>query len=56
MSIVLLPVNGSLVVIVADDLAAAEAITAADPYAQAGLFAQVEIRPWLWALKNPEVK
>lgn len=46
--------NGSLVVIVAEDLAAAKAIAAADPYAKAGLFENVEIRPWVWALKNPE--
>lgn len=46
--------NGSLVVIVADDLAGAEEIAAQDPYAQAGLFEKVEIRPWVWALKNPE--
>jgi hypothetical protein len=45
--------NGSLVVIVADDLAAAEAIAAADPYAQNDLFQAVEIRPWNWALNNP---
>ena len=25
-----------------------------DPYAKAGLFASVEIRPWKWLIKNPE--
>lgn len=46
--------NGSLVVISAGDRSAAEAIAAADPYAKAGLFASVDIRPWNWALNNPE--
>lgn len=45
---------GSLVIIDANDLAAAEAIAAADPYAKAGLFSSVEIRPWKWLIKNPE--
>lgn len=35
---------GSLIVIEVDDLAAAQAFAAADPYAQAGLFERVEIR------------
>ncbi len=37
---------GSLVVIEAADRAAAEAWAAADPYAQAGLFAKVRIEEW----------
>ena len=45
--------NGSLVVIEAGDLAAAKDIAANDPYAKAGLFASVDIRPWNWAIKNP---
>ena len=46
--------NGSLVVIHAADRPAAEAVAASDPYAKAGLFASVDIRPWTWALNNPE--
>lgn len=46
--------NGSLVIIEAKDQAEAEAIAANDPYAKAGLFASVEIRPWKWLIKNPE--
>lgn len=46
--------NGSLVVIEAADMAAAQAIADHDPYAKAKLFAHVEIRAWKWALKNPE--
>ena len=35
---------GSLVILEAEDLAAAEAFAAGDPYAVAGLFERVEIR------------
>ncbi len=48
--------NGSLVIIEAKDKAEAEAIAARDPYALAGLFASVEVRPWKWLIKNPETK
>ena len=37
---------GSLLVIEVDDLAAAEAFSAADPYRQAGVFRTVEIQPY----------
>ncbi|MEJ6785316.1 YciI-like protein [Aminobacter sp. Piv2-1] len=45
--------NGSLVVIEAADAAAAKAIADADPYAKAGLFDSVDIRPWNWVFNNP---
>jgi uncharacterized protein len=45
---------GSLVLIVADDLEAATKLAAEDPYAKAGLFSSVEIRPFNWVFKNPE--
>jgi uncharacterized protein YciI len=48
--------NGSLVVIEASDLPAARKLADNDPYAKAGLFASVDIRPWNWALKNPDNK
>lgn len=38
--------TGSLLIIECDDQAAAEALAAQDPYAKAGLFARVDIRPW----------
>lgn len=47
---------GSLVIIEAGDTTAAKAIAEADPYAKAGLFASVDIRPWKWLIKNPEAK
>lgn len=37
---------GSLIIVEAADLAAAEAFSLNDPYCQAGLFERVEIRPW----------
>jgi len=46
--------NGSLVVIEASSLEAARKIAAGDPFAKAGLFAHVEIRPWLWTINNPD--
>jgi uncharacterized protein len=45
--------NGSLVVVEAGDHAAAAAISAADPYAKAGLFDSVEIHPWTWTFNKP---
>jgi uncharacterized protein len=41
-------------VIEADSLEAARQIAAGDPFAKVGLFASVEIRPWLWTINNPE--
>ncbi|MER8748127.1 YciI-like protein [Mesorhizobium sp. M1050] len=45
--------NGSLVVVEAPDMAGAQALSAADPYAKAGLFESVEIRPWNWTFNRP---
>jgi uncharacterized protein YciI len=46
--------SGSLVVIEASNRDEALAISQEDPYAVAGLFESVEIRPWNWIVKNPE--
>jgi uncharacterized protein YciI len=45
---------GSLIVIEAESLDAARVIAASDPFAKAGLFETVEIRPWLRVLGKPE--
>jgi hypothetical protein len=45
--------NGSLIVIEAASLQAAKEIAAGDPFAKAGLFASVEVRPSLWTLNKP---
>lgn len=47
---------GSLLIVEAPDRAGARAIAEEDPYAQAGLFAAVDIRPWKWLIKNPEAQ
>jgi len=46
--------NGSLIVVEADSLRDARAIADGDPFAKAGLFASVEIRPWLWTIDNTD--
>ena len=44
--------NGSLLVVEAADQAAAEAIAAGDPYAKAGLFATVTVKPFRAVFKD----
>ena len=46
--------NGSLIVIEAISLDAARKIASGDPFAKAGLFASVEVRPWLWTVNSPD--
>ncbi|KZL20661.1 YciI-like protein [Pseudovibrio axinellae] len=46
--------TGSLVLVEAANREEAMAVANEDPYALAGLFESVEIRPWNWVLKNPE--
>jgi uncharacterized protein YciI len=38
--------NGTLLIVQADDIAAVRAFVDADPYVAAGVYARVEIRPW----------
>ena len=45
--------TGSLVVVEAADADAAKNLAAQDPYAKAGLFATVDIRPWNWVFNKP---
>ena len=47
--------TGSLVIIEAASRDEALAVANEDPYSLAGLFESVEIRPWNWVLKNPEM-
>ncbi len=44
--------NGSLIVVEADSLEAAQKIAADDPFAQEDLFAFVDIRPWKLLINN----
>lgn len=46
---------GSVVIIEAESIEDAKATFAQDPYAHAGLFASVDIRPWLWVIGAPKV-
>ncbi|MCM2293423.1 YciI-like protein [Allorhizobium sp. BGMRC 0089] len=45
---------GSMLLIAAETLEDAKAIAAEDPYAKAGLFETVDIRPYNWVFNNPE--
>ena len=45
---------GSLVIVSAENIEEAMEISAADPYAKAGLFEKVEIKPYNWVFNNPE--
>lgn len=38
--------NGTMLVVAAEDIAAVSAFVAADPYVRAGVYDRVEIRPW----------
>ena len=46
--------EGTLMVIAADSAEAAHSLAVQDPYAIAGLFESVTIRPWNWVVNNPE--
>ncbi|WP_333992856.1 YciI family protein [Burkholderia orbicola] len=46
--------NGTLLVIEADDIHAVIRFVGNDPYVKEGLFSHVEVRPWDWSLGNPE--
>jgi uncharacterized protein YciI len=43
-----------LVVVKAETIEEARRIAADDPYARAGLFAEVEVKAWNWVFNNPE--
>ncbi len=45
---------GSMLIVEAGNLAAAKDIAAGDPFAKAGLFGKVEVRPWKWTINNPQ--
>ena len=45
--------TGSLLIVDADDRAAAESFAANDPYAKAGLFAKTTIAPWRKVVFHP---
>lgn len=46
--------NGSLLIVDAPDAAEARVMAEADPYARAGLFEAIEVRPFRWTINNPD--
>ena len=46
--------KGSVLIVECDNMDAAEQWAALDPYAQAGLFSEIEITPWKWVIGAPE--
>jgi len=46
--------RGSLVIIEAESLKAAKAVSAQDPYYIAGVFQSVDVRPWKWLFGAPD--
>ena len=46
--------NGSLLVVEADDIEAVRRFVAEDPYQLANVYATVEVRPWNWGLGRPD--
>lgn len=46
--------TGSLLIIRAESVAEAQSFAALDPYARAGVFANVEVRPWSWLINPPD--
>jgi hypothetical protein len=45
---------GSLLIVEADDLEAAWDFANEDPYAKAGLFAEIDVKPWRWVVGAPK--
>ena len=48
--------NGTMLVVAAEDEAAARAFFASDPYVVNGLFGEVIVREWSWGLGRDELK
>ncbi len=46
--------NGTMLLAEGPSLAAVQAFADGDPYRRADLFADVEIRPWIWGIGQPE--
>ena len=46
--------SGSLMVIEAADLAEAQTMAAADPFAKEKVFASYEVKRWNWGINNPD--
>lgn len=47
--------RGSMLIVETGSLEEARAIADKDPYAKAGLFSSVDVRPWKWTVGNPDL-
>ena len=48
--------NGTLLVVEADDIAEVRAFVSDDPYSKAGIFEKVDIRPFAWTTGVPNAQ
>ncbi len=46
--------NGTMLLVEGPSLGAVQTFADGDPYRQANLFADVQIRPWVWGIGQPE--
>jgi uncharacterized protein len=46
--------NGTLLVLQADDIDRVRRFVAEDPYVREGVYKSVEVRPWAWGLGEPK--
>jgi hypothetical protein len=46
--------NGTLLVVEADNIEEVRAFVSDDPYVKAGIFEEIEIRPWNWTTGVPD--
>ena len=46
--------NGTLLVLQAEDIDAVRRFVADDPYVHEGVYKSVEVRPWAWGLGTPK--
>lgn len=46
--------NGTLLIVQAPDLPSVQGFLAEDPYCRHQLFAQLEVRQWMWSLGAPQ--
>lgn len=44
--------TGSMLIVEADTIEEARVIAAGDPYGPAGVFANVEVKPWKWVITD----
>lgn len=46
--------NGTLIIAESESIETVKELVAGDPYVKAGLFEDMQIRPWMWGLGKPE--